>query len=144
MSFIAETAYISDPHVSVGMVAGDGGALIWPQLIGFARAKHYLLTGDPIDAAEAVRIGLVNFVVPDDDLDGAVDAYADRLASAAQLAIRYSKLTINSGLRMLAASVMDVGLGYESLTNVTDDHREALAAFRERRKPVFGTKRKQP
>ncbi len=68
----------------------------------------------------------------------------DRLASAAQLAIRYSKLTINSGLRMLAASVMDVGLGYESLTNVTDDHREALAAFRERRKPVFGTKRKQP
>jgi enoyl-CoA hydratase len=143
VSFIAETAHIADPHVSVGMVAGDGGALIWPHLVGLARAKHYLLTGDPIDASEAVRIGLVNFVVPDAELDLAVDTYADRLAAGAQLAIRYSKLTINAGIRALAASAMDVGLGYESVTNMTDDHREALAAFRERRKPNFGA-RKDP
>lgn len=141
ISFIAETAHVADPHVSVGMVAGDGGALIWPQLIGLARAKHYLLTGDPINAQEAVRIGLVNFVVPDAELDTAVNAYADRLAAGAQLAIRYSKLTINVGLRTLAASAMDVGLGYESVTNITDNHREALLAFRERRKPNFGAGR---
>ncbi|MGN6819478.1 MAG: enoyl-CoA hydratase-related protein, partial [Sphingomonas sp.] len=142
VSFIAETAHIADPHVSVGMVAGDGGALIWPQLVGLARAKHYLLTGDPIDAREAVRIGLVNFIAPEGDLDAMVDAYADRLAAGAQLAIRYSKLTINTGIRALAASAMDVGLGYESVTNMTEDHREALAAFRERRKPNFGAHRR--
>lgn len=138
ISFIARSAYISDPHVSVGMVAGDGGAIIWPQLIGFARAKHYLLTGERISAESAVDMGLVNFVLDEGDLDGAVDAYANRLASGAQLAIRYSKATINIALRQLAASMMDVGLGYESLTNLSDDHREALAAFRDRRPPKFG------
>lgn len=138
VSFIAESAYISDPHVSVAMVAGDGGAVIWPQLVGYARAKHYLFTGDRISASEAERIGLVNFKVPDEELDSAVEAYSDRLASGAQLAIRYSKLTINIGLKQAAAAAIDVGLGYESLTNVTDDHREALAAFRERRAPAFG------
>lgn len=143
VSFIAESAYISDPHVSVAMVAGDGGAVIWPQLIGYARARHYLLTGDRISAAEAERIGLVTFKVADEDLDAAVEAYADRLASGAQLAIRYSKLTINIGLRQAASAAMDVGLGYESLTNLTDDHREALAAFRERRPPAFGRSGRQ-
>ena len=138
ISFIAETAYLADPHVSVGMVAGDGGAVIWPQLIGFARAKEYLFTGDRIAAAEAVRIGLVNHAVPDADLSRAVDELADRLASGAQMAIRYSKMTVNVALRQLASAAMDVGLGYESMTNVSSDHHEALAAFREKRRPVFG------
>ena len=60
----ADTAKIGDPHVNAGLVAGDGGALIWPQLIGFARAKEYLFTGDLMTAAEAHRIGLINHVVP--------------------------------------------------------------------------------
>jgi enoyl-CoA hydratase len=138
ISFIAESAYLADPHVSVGMVAGDGGALIWPQLIGFARAKEYLFTGDRIAAHEAARIGLVNYAVPDEALGDAVDAFVDRLASGAQMAIRYSKMTVNVALRQLASAIMDVGLGYESMTNVSNDHREALAAFREKRPPVFG------
>lgn len=138
VSFIAETAYLSDPHVSVGMVAGDGGAFIWPQLIGFARAKEFLLTGDRITATEAARIGLVNHVVPDEALTDAVDAFADRLASGAQMAIRYSKMTINVALRQLASAIMDVGLGYESMTNVSRDHHEALAALREKRRAKFG------
>jgi len=138
VSFIARSAYISDPHVGVGMVAGDGGALIWPQLIGYARAKEFLFTGDRISAAEAERIGLVNHMIEDDQLDGAVEAFADRLAAGAQLAIRYSKVTINVGLRALASSIMDVGLGYESLTNVSLDHHEGLAAFTDRRPARFG------
>lgn len=138
ISFIAETAYLADPHVSVGMVAGDGGAMIWPQLIGFARAKEYLFTGDRIAAAEAARIGLVNHAVPDAGLSRAVDEFADRLTSGAQMAIRYSKMTVNVALRQLASAAMDVGLGYESMTNVSSDHHEALAAFREKRPPVFG------
>jgi enoyl-CoA hydratase/carnithine racemase len=67
--FIADTATISDPHVRAGIVAGDGGAVIWPLLVGPARAKEYLLTSDPLTAAEAERIGLVNRVVAADELD---------------------------------------------------------------------------
>ena len=143
ISFIAQSAYISDPHVSVAMVAGDGGAIIWPQLIGFARAKEYLLTGDKVTAADAAQIGLVNHVVPDDELSQAVNAFADRLAQGAQQAIRYSKATINVALRNLAASMMDVGLGYESVTNTSADHGEALRAFREKRSPRYGADRNQ-
>ena len=62
--FASESAKIGDPHVSVGLVAGDGGAVIWPQLIGYARAKEYLLTGDLIPAPEAARMGLINHAVP--------------------------------------------------------------------------------
>ena len=131
--FIARSAYISDPHVSVAMVAGDGGAVIWPQLIGFARAKEYLLTGDKIHAAEAERIGLVNHAVQDSELNSTVELFADRLVAGAQTAIRYSKITINVALRELASSMMDVGLGYESVTNLSADHREALSAFREKK-----------
>jgi enoyl-CoA hydratase len=138
VSFIALSTYLSDPHVSVGMVAGDGGAIIWPQLIGFARAREYLLTGDKISAADAERIGLVNHAVADEELDTHVNAFADRLAAGAQMAIRYSKVTLNVVLRGLVSAAMDVGLGYESMTNVSDDHREALAALREKRAARFG------
>lgn len=130
--FIARSAYLSDPHVNVGMVAGDGGALIWPQLIGFARAKEHLFTGDRISAEDAARIGLVNHVVDDAELDERVAAFCDRLAAQPQLALRYTKLTVNVALRQLAAAVMDTGLGYESLTNVSAEHVAALTAFKAR------------
>jgi enoyl-CoA hydratase len=138
ISFIARSTYISDPHVSIGMVAGDGGAVIWPQLVGFARAREFLFTGDRLSAADAERIGLVNHAVDDSELDVRIDAFADRLAAGAQMAIRYSKVTINVALRGLFSAAMDVGLGYESMTNVSADHREALAAFRAKRSPRFG------
>ncbi len=63
---MAESATVADPHVRVGLVAGDGGTIAWPLAVGPARAKEYLLTGDPISALEAERVGLVNRVVPDD------------------------------------------------------------------------------
>jgi len=138
VSFIARSTYVADPHVCVGMVAGDGAAIIWPQLIGFARAREYLLTGDKISALDAERIGLVNHAVDDSELDSRVDAFADRLAAGAQQAIRYSKLAINTVLRSLVSAALDVGLGYESVTNVSDDHREAIMAFHEGRAPRFG------
>ncbi len=77
----ADTAVIGDPHVRMGFVAGDGGAVIWPQLIGFARAKELLMTGDMLTAEQAERLGLVNHVVPLAELDAKVDAMADKLAS---------------------------------------------------------------
>ena len=136
--FAAEHAKIGDPHVSIGFVAGDGGAVIWPQLIGYARAKEFLLTGDLMTAAEAARIGLINHAVPADELDAKVDAFADRLAAGATMAIRWTKMSVNIGLRQLAASMMDASLGYEALSNMTADHQEAVRAFAEKRPPVFG------
>ena len=135
--FMAESAIIADPHVSVGLVAGDGGAIIWPQLIGYARAKEYLMTGDRLTAEQAAAIGLVNHAVPDDELDERVYGFADRLTKGAIKAIQYSKTAVNIGLRQLAHSIMDASIAYESVTNSTADHQEAVSAFREKRKPQF-------
>lgn len=135
---VAESAKIGDPHVSIGFSAGDGGAVIWPHLIGFARAKEYLMTGDTLTAADAARIGLINHCVPDAELDSKVDELCDRLQRGAKLAIRYTKVTVNIALKQIAHSVMDASIAYESLTNVSPDHAEAVAAFRDRRRPEFG------
>lgn len=135
--FAAEHAKIGDPHVSIGFVAGDGGAVIWPQLIGYARAKAYLLTGDLMTAAQAVQMGLINHAVPADQLDERVSAFADRLANGATKAIRWTKMSVNIGLRDLATSIMDASLAYEALSNITPDHQEAVRAFAEKRQPVF-------
>jgi enoyl-CoA hydratase len=136
--FADETARIADPHIRVGLVAGDGGALIWPQLIGFARAKYHLFTGDALTGAEAAAIGLVNFALPANALDGEVDAFADRLARGAQAAIRGTKVTVNLALKALVQTGLDAGMALEALSAGTSDHREAIAAFRERRSPQFG------
>jgi len=135
--FASTKASIGDPHVSVGYVAGDGGAIIWPQLIGYARAKELLMTGDLLPASRAAEIGLINHAVAPEELDAAVARFSDRLAGGAVKAIRWTKMAVNVGLRQLAHSMMDASIAYESLSNTTADHREAVAAFREKRKPVF-------
>jgi enoyl-CoA hydratase len=135
-----DTARFADPHVRMGLSAGDGGALIWPQLIGFAKAKHYLLTGDAIGAVEAERINLISFVKPAGEFQAFVDTYVDRLARGAQTAIRYTKATTNLALRELFNSVFEAGVAYEGLSRETDDFREAVAAFLEKRKPKFGSR----
>ncbi|KAB2911121.1 MAG: enoyl-CoA hydratase/isomerase family protein [Dechloromonas sp.] len=133
----ADTAVIGDPHVKMGFVAGDGGAVIWPQLIGFARAKEFLMTGEMLTAERAERIGLINYVVPAAELDERVGAMADRLANGATWAIRWTKTVANIPLRRLAHELMDASVAYEMATNLTADHQEAVSAFREKRKPKF-------
>ena len=100
-------AVFADPHVSVGLVAGDGGAVIWPQLIGYAHARRYLLTGDAIRGAEAADIGLITEAVADDQLDAVVAAMADRLVGGARHTIKWTKASINAGLKLMANSVLD-------------------------------------
>jgi enoyl-CoA hydratase len=134
---MADTATIGDPHVRVGIVAGDGGTAIWPLAVGPARAKEYLLTGDPLTAAEAERIGLVNRVVPAADLDAAATKMAERLAAGAPLAIRYTKLAVNKLLKDALNVAFDTATAYELVTFHSEDHQEALAAIREKRPPVF-------
>lgn len=135
--FMADSAQIGDPHVSVGFVAGDGGAVIWPQLIGYARAKEYLMTGKLMPAAEAARIGLVNHSVPAAELDARVAQFIQELSSGAIKAIKWTKMSVNIGLQQLANTILDASLAYEGLSNLTQDHQEAVNAFREKRKPVF-------
>ena len=135
--FMADTATIGDPHVRVGIVAGDGGAAIWPLAVGPARAKQYLLTGDPLPAAEAERIGLVNRVVPAADLDREASAFAARLAAGAPLAVRYTKLAVNKLVKDALNVAFDTSTALEMLTFRSADHQEALAAIREKRPPKF-------
>lgn len=135
--FIADTATIADPHVRVGVVAGDGGAAIWPLVLGPARAKQYLMTGDPVGAAEAERIGLVNRVVPAADLDGEAMAFAQRLAAGAPLAIQYTKQAVNKLVKDALNVAFDTSTALEIVTFQSEDHREALAAIREKRSPEF-------
>lgn len=135
--FASETAKIGDPHVSIGLVAGDGGAVIWPQLIGYARAKEYLLTGDLIPASEAARIGLINHAVPVNDLDAKVQEFADRLAAGATKSISWTKVSVNIGLKQLVQSVMETSLAYEAMSSRTADHQEAINAFRDKRAAQF-------
>ena len=135
--YAAEDAKIGDPHVAVGLVAGDGGAVIWPQLIGYARAKEYLLTGDLLTGREAAEIGLINRAVPADELDAVTRAMADRLAGGATNAIRWTKASVNAGLKQVAAAVLDTAFNYEAMSQATEDHRIATEAFLKREAPKF-------
>jgi enoyl-CoA hydratase len=133
----AETAVIGDPHVKVGLVAGDGGAIIWPQLIGFARAKELLMTGDLLTARKAFEMGLVNHVVQPDLLDDKVAEVATKILANPRWAVRWTKTVANIPLRQLAAQLSDPAIGYEILSNMTEDRKEAVAAFVEKRKPTY-------
>ena len=131
------TARIADPHVKVGLVAGDGGAVIWPALIGFARAKEFLMTGDMIAAPEAARMGLINHAVPAAELDDKVKVLANKLAKGALLAIRWTKRSVNLQLRDIDNRVLDPSVAYEAVSNRSSDHKEAVDAFLDKRRPVF-------
>ncbi len=127
--YAADDARILDPHVRIGVTAGDGGAVIWPWLVGPARAKQYLMTGDPVDAKEAERIGLVNGVVPRDRLLETALAMADRLASGPQRAIRTTKACVNKILRDTVNLVLDTSLACEKECFLSDDRRRAVDAL---------------
>jgi enoyl-CoA hydratase len=135
--FAAEHAKISDPHVRVGLAAGDGGAVIWPQLIGYARAKEYLMTGNAIGAVDAARMGLINYAVPADELDARVDAFVRQLLNGATAAIRATKVSINVGLKQLAHTVLETSTALEQLSNRSPEHRTAIDAMLKKETPVF-------
>jgi enoyl-CoA hydratase len=136
--FMADGARIGDPHAQAGLVAADGGVVLWPMLVGVNRAKEYLMTGDLLDAAEAERIGLINHVVPSSDLAAAADKMARRLARGAALAIRFNKRLVNKELEERVDRLYETALSMEAITFMSADHHEAVAAFSEGRRPEFG------
>lgn len=135
--FASDKARIGDPHVKVGLVAGDGGSAIWPQLVGYARAREFLYSGEMLTAERAANMGLINRSIAHDDLDDEVLEFAKRLADGAILAIQWTKQAVNAPLRELVASNLELSLSLEAKSNITADHREGIAALREKRPARF-------
>ncbi|WP_420997962.1 enoyl-CoA hydratase/isomerase family protein [Cupriavidus sp. 30B13] len=133
-----ERARIGDPHVRVGLNAADGGGFLWPQVIGYGKARELLLTGDLLSAADAHGLGAFGHVAPEAELDAKVESIVAKLRNGATKAIRWTKAGYTIPLRQLAHGHMDAGTAYECLTNLSADHAEAIEAFAEKRKPVFG------
>ncbi len=137
MVFAAPGARICDSHVKAGLVAGDGAVLLWPLAIGFHRAKEYLMTGEPVPADVAERIGLINRCVPDGELDAHVQALAEKLRDLPPHAVNYTKVGMNVALKQMTQSGFEASLAYEVYSMRMQDHQEAMAAFAEKRKPKF-------
>lgn len=136
-----ETATIADPHVRMGVVAGDGGAAIWPALVGVNRAKEFLMTGDRITAREGERIGVVNRVVAEGTAVDEAHDLARRLAGGARPAIAGTKRAINQVLRVAIDAAFETSLALESQSMASAEHREAVLAFAEGRNPDFQSAR---
>ncbi|WP_141580298.1 enoyl-CoA hydratase/isomerase family protein [Actinomadura sp. WMMA1423] len=136
VSVVARNARLIDGHTRLGVAAGDHAPLVWPLLCGLAKAKYYLLTCDPLDGAEAERIGLVSLAVDDVNvLDRATDI-AVRLAEGAPTALRWTKQALNSWLRA-AMPHFDAALALEFLGFAGPEAQEGIAALGEKRAPMF-------
>jgi enoyl-CoA hydratase len=133
----SEKARFADTHVRVGVVAGDGGAVIWPVLIGPARAKEFLMRGHFVNGAEGAKMGLVNYALPPEQVMAKARELAQELADGPTWAIRWSKLAVNKWLKEQVNLILDASLAYEMVTFTTEDHSEAAHAFVEKRKPKF-------
>jgi len=132
-----EDASLGDTHVKAGLVAGDGGAVIWPLLVGPNRAKEFLMTGRLLKGRDAERLGLVNAAVPKDELRERAFALAHEFADQAPYAAMATKAIVNQYLWAIANLTLDIGLAWEHLSQQMPDCDEAIAAFNERRRPVF-------
>jgi enoyl-CoA hydratase len=135
---MADHARLGDPHVSAGLVAGDGGAILWPLLLGPHRGKEVLMLGDLISAADADRLGLVNALHPASELTAEAEKLAGRLANGPRVAIEFNKRLANADILDRVNRLLDSSLALEALTFESADHKEAVSAFQEKRVPVFG------
>ncbi len=130
-------AKFGQPEVGLGVTAGFGGTQRLPRLIGAGMAKQLHYTGDIIDAEEALRIGLVNEVVSAGDLINHVKGIANRVIARGQLAVRFSKTCINEGMQTDIDRAMTIEADIFSLCFSTEDQKEGMKAFVEKRKPLF-------
>ena len=122
--FMADDAYLSDPHIRIGLVPGDGGVVLWPLLGGLPAARAYLLTGDRVPAAEAFRLGLAYRVVGPDVVRATALAFAERIATLPPSAVRATKRALNAHLRLAAAIAFDDALDSEDRSFDSMEHRE--------------------
>jgi len=133
----ADTARLGQPEIALGLIPGYAGTQRLPRLVGKGRAMEMILTGAPVSADEAYRIGLVNRVVPAADLIGEAKKLAAQLASSAPIAMRYIINAINKGVEMPFAEACQYEATLFGLVASTDDMREGTKAFLDKRKPTF-------
>ncbi len=133
----ADTAKLGQPEVGLGLLPGYGGTQRLPRLVGAGRALEMTLTGDPIDAHEACRIGLVNRVVPRDELMARTLELAQRIAAQAPVAVRYILAAVREGLGMTLADGCAHEASLFGLAAATSDWGEGTRAFLEKRRPHF-------
>jgi enoyl-CoA hydratase/carnithine racemase len=133
----ADTAKFAASFIKIGLVPGDGGAWILPRVIGYANAAEMILTGDTYSAAEAHDMGLVNKVVPADQVMAEARALADRIAVNPAKSIRLAKRLLREGQHGRLSDVLELSAAFQAIAHETDDHREAIEAFFEKRPPVF-------
>ena len=130
-------AKLGQPEVKLGIVPGYGATQRLPRLVGRGRALELLLSGDPIDAAEAYRIGLVNALAPQDELIATAKQWARKVIANGPLAVALTMESVDTGLD----GGLQAGLRFEAMafgmTAASDDRREGTAAFLEKRKAVF-------
>ncbi len=134
---MSERAVIVDPHVNVGLVAGDGGAAIWPLLLGPLAAKRHLLLGDPLRADEAVRLGVAVEACPPSEVEARALAWAERIAAQPPLAVRGTKISVNQQLKRALLDSFDLSTSLEIACFLSHDHAEAVDAIKEQRAPRF-------
>ena len=129
---MAEEATIGDPHVKLGLVAGDGAAVVLPVVIGPHRAKELLLSGRSVDGRGAAEMGMVNRAVPADELTDAAYGLAREFAAQPSYAARATKMAVNRYVRWAVEQVLDVSLAYEAISRELPEYPEAVAAWRAR------------
>ncbi|MCG2841858.1 crotonase/enoyl-CoA hydratase family protein [Sandaracinobacter sp. RS1-74] len=133
----ADTALFAESFVKLGIVPGDGGAWLLPRIIGLSRASLMTLTGDSIDARQALEYGLVSSVVPAGELLGAAREIAGRIAANPGPAVRLAKRLLREGQDMKLGPLLELSAAYQALAHNEEEHHEAVAAFLERRPPRF-------
>lgn len=135
--YAADSAKFGQPEVGLGITPGFGGTQRLPRLVGTGMGKEMLYTGNIIDAQEALRIGLVNKVLPKEELMAEVTAVAKKIRNNAKIAVQLSKIAVNRGIH----ADMTTGVAYEGevfgLCFSTDDQKEGMSAFAEKRKAAF-------
>jgi enoyl-CoA hydratase len=134
---MSERAVIVDPHVNVGLVAGDGGAAIWPLLLGPLAAKRHLLLGDPLRADEALRLGVAAEVCAPEDVEARALAWAERIAAQPPIAVRGTKIAVNAQIKRALLDSFDLSTALEMPCFLSADHAEAIDAMQQRRTPRF-------
>ena len=137
LRFAARSATLSEGYIRIGAVPGDGGCWFLPRLVGVSKALELLLSGDFIDAEEALRIGMVNRVYEDAELEEKTQEFAQKLAGHSPVALRAIKRATYQGLRMDMRASLDMVSSHMGMVQTTGDAAEAMAAFRERRPPRF-------
>jgi enoyl-CoA hydratase/carnithine racemase len=133
----AKSAKFAESFVKLGIVPGDGGAWLLPRIVGFPKATELALTGETIDSAEALRIGLVTQVVDDADLMAAAQAMAAKIAANPPHAVRMTKRLLREGQTAELKNILEMSAAMQSLAHATKDNDEAVTAFLEKRKPDF-------